>query len=97
MPGHCGIMGGGGSWSSRTQGEQCSASGLGLEMDYQGPYTGSFQARPVNRKRRQDQWFWCSPSFFLHLLTFASAQLTATTLNTRANYQPNTNPIHTKN
>lgn len=28
MPGHCGIMGGGGSWSSRTQGEQCSASGL---------------------------------------------------------------------
>lgn len=101
MPVHCGTMGGGENRASTAQGEQCSASGLGTEVNFRAqyersPYTGSFQVRPVNRKWRKITVVLVFPSFFLHLLTFGSSQLAFPTLNTGADYQQNINPIHTK-
>lgn len=62
-----------------------------------GPLHWELSGQTSQQEKEARSVVLVSPSLFLHLLTFASAQRTATTLNTRANYQPNTNPVHTKN
>lgn len=62
MPVHCGMMGGGETGRAEHKVSSVQLQGWAwrwiTRAQYESSaYTGSFQARPVNRKRRQDERF----------------------------------------